>query len=567
MKKYFNFLAIFLITFFGLAGCGDDEEVTIPANEVPTLTASTPAEGTVGTELAITGTNFIDGATVTVGGFVSNQVEVASSSEIFAIVPSGIAVNTPLDITVRNPSGGEKTLNAAFTAVKPVLSFINSATKPSGIIGSTVILEGQPFGDVQGAGKVLFSDGAGGTVEAVIATPDDWTNDFIVTTVPSGAGDGPVVVVTETGTSNTIEFVIATAATFSPSSINWTLTTSLPAALSGHSSVFAPIDDVNGVTKEYVYVTGGNDALGANVNQVLYGQINTNGTISEWNAATSLPEATAYHASLVATPFNSKVEGSGFVYILGGTNITGAAVSTVSMAAINNDGTLSTWETATALPEPLHSMGAAIFRGTIYVAGGATTGNVPVAKVYKAEIQATGELSDWEELTSLPSGRAYHGFVSFGGYLYMVGGESGTVAPASGTASSNLADVLYAKVNLRTGDLTDAGWTVNANSMQKARSKHVTLVAGGNLFVSSGLYAAASQGSSENIYAQINSDGSVGSFNGATGSNTLLSTGGMNLYNTSGVSYTDAAGVAHVMIIGGNSVNLPGTKSDNVIFY
>jgi len=68
---------------------------------------------------------------------------------------------------------------------------------------------------------------------------------------------------------------------------------------------------------------------------------------------------------------------------------------------------------------------------------------------------------------------------------------------------------------LRTGDL--AAWTINASAMTKSRTKHTALAAGGNLFVSSGLYAAAGTGSTENISAQINSDGTVTSFGGQQG--------------------------------------------------
>lgn len=564
-KTFLFFSVIILVGFSGLISCNKEDD-GIPANEIPTVTSVTPSEGTIGTELSITGTNFIDGVTVIVGDIASSQVEVVSETQIFAIVPSGIATKVLLNVTVQNTSGGKATLNGAFTAVDPVLSFINSATKPSGIIGSTVILEGKAFGDLQGDGKVVFSDGAGGTVEAVIASEDDWTNDFIVTTVPTGAGDGPVIVETGVGPSNAIEFTIASAATFSPSAINWSLTTSLPFAVSGHNALFVPIDDLNNVTNQYVYFSGGNDASGKHSDKVIYGMINSDGTISTWKEATDLPDSIAYHSSVAATPFNSKVKGSGFIYTFGGTNTSGEAVSTVAMAELNSDGSLNSWTTGTSLPEPLHSMGVVIFRSTVYIAGGATTGDAPVAKVYKSEIDTTGALGDWQELASLPGGRAYHGFVTFGGYLYVVGGESGTVAPAESSTTTKLSDVLYARINLRTGDITDSGWTTNPNSMQKGRSKHVTLVAGGNLFVSSGLYAG-NPGSSENIYAQINSDGTVGSFGGATGSNTLFSAGGFNLYNTSGVSYIDANGAARVMILGGNSVNTTGTKTDNVLYY
>lgn len=43
------------------------------------------------------------------------------------------------------------------------------------------------------------------------------------------------------------------------------------------------------------------------------------------------------------------------------------------------------------------------------------------------------------------------------------------------------------------------------------------------MFISSGLCAAANTGSPENVFATINADGTIGTFGGATGSNTLLS--------------------------------------------
>ena len=117
--------------------------------------------------------------------------------------------------------------------------------------------------------------------------------------------------------------------------------------------------------------------------------------------------------------------------------------------------------------------------------------------------------------------------------------------------------------------LPRVGWTPQANpsNLGKARSKHAALVAGGNLFASSGLYSAAKTGSSENTYAQINSDGSIGSFGGATGSNTLQSAGAGNLFNQGAFAYVDGEGVAHVMILGGDNVNDPGQRSGKVFYY
>jgi hypothetical protein len=567
--RFIRTLALATLAGFA-AACGDggSEPVEGPA---PTVSNVSPSTGTVGTELTISGTNFRASATVQVGGIASTTVEVASGTQIFALVPSGIATDQALIVAVRNTDGTEASLPSAFTAVAPSLQFVNSATKPSGNTGSTVILEGAAFGDVQGTGAVRFSDGAGGTVTATIASPEDWTNTFIVTTVPSGAGDGDVVVVTATGTSNGIPFTLTEAATFSPSTINWTETTGLPAAVSGHQAAYVPIDDATGTTQNYVYVTGGTGNDSVPLANVWHAQIQSDGSIASWTQSTNtLPTSRAFHASIAATPFNSRVKGNGYLYALGGLDGVASVTTGVSIAPLGTDGSVGAWSSATALPQPLHSAGAVVFRSAIYVAGGATTGNAPVATVYRARIDTLGLLGAWEQLVALPSARAYHRVVSFGGYLYAVGGESATVHPHDPNQTNNdtkLSEVAFIRINLRNGDLVGTAWTINESSLQKNRNKHSLLAAGGNLFASSGLYAAANTGSSENTFAPLNADGTVGSFAGATGSNTLLSAGGANLFNQAAISYIDANGEAHVMILGGDDVNDPSAKRAKVLFY
>lgn len=535
---------------------------------LPTILAVSPAEGTVGTDLRITGAGFQTGAQVTFGALSSTSVDFTSASELFAAVPSGVAASTTYDITVTNPDGGSVTQLAAFTAVPPVLKYVNSATKPSGNSASTVIVEGDAFGDAQGSGTVLFSDGAGGTVTATIASAGDWTNTFIVTVVPAGAATGPILVETATGQSGSLDFTLTSNAVFSPSSIDWNLTQNMPVKLSGHSAVAVSIDDATGTTAQFVFLTGGASNDEVPITGIYAAEIQADGSISGWNNPGALPAGRAFHASTAATPFNSKVPGSGSLFVLGGVDDTGAPTTTVTQTTLNNDGTTGAQVSATALPAPLHSLGAVVFRSWLYVVGGATTGDVAVNTVYRAQIDTLGVLGSWETLGTLPTPTAYHGTQTFGGYLYAVGGETGTVSVGDANFSSNatkLDDIVYSKIDLRDGTL--GTWTVNASAMQKSRSKHSGLVAGGNIFTSAGLYAGAGSGSSENVTAQINADGSVGSFSGATGANTLEGVGGINLFNHAAVSYVDGSGVAHVMVLGGDDLNAPGTKQQKVIFY
>lgn len=449
----------------------------------------------------------------------------------------------------------------------PVLTDINGATRPFGPPGSTVVLDGTNFGATQGSSSVLFSNGAGGTVAATIASPGDWTNTFIVTTVPAGAATGPVVVKTGLGTSDAIIFTLTQNAAFNPSTITWASTSALPVGLSGHATAFAQLEGTT--TTRVVYAIGGGDNSNTPRTGVYYATVGGSGTLSGWTATTPLPVALSFAAALVATPANSRVRGIGFLYVIGGaTDAAGQPSSKIYRGTLAQDGTVSGWAETTALPVPLHSLGAAIFHGDLYVAGGSSTGNAPSAAVYRSRIDTAGVPGAWQTEAALPFARAHLGFGAFGGYLFAFGGDSGTVAPNSGSLSSSaIADVASARIDLGTGDLTSAGWTTNANKLKKTVTKHTAVIAGGDVLVTAGLYNGASTGSTEETYAQFNGDGTVGAFNGATGSNTISSAGGGNLFNHAALGYTDGNGTFHVLVVGGDDVNSPGTKHTGVFFY
>ena len=551
-----------------LGACGSDS--TSPSGAVPTLASVAPATGTVGTELTITGTDFRDGASVLVGGTGATGVEVASPTTIYASVPVGVEAGQSYEITVHNSDGTSASKAAAFEAVTPTLLYVNGATKPSGNAGSTVILEGTAFGDAQGTGQVLFSNGASGTVAATIANADDWTDGFIVTTLPAGAATGPVVVQTATGTSAALTFTVASNAQFSPSTISWTGTTPLPVGLSGHAAAFATVEGTS-AAMNFVYVTGGADSSYTPGTSAYFAQIADNGQLGAWTSTASLPAAVAFHASVAATPFNSRVKGPGYIYVFGGAvNASGTPTNAVYRGTLDASGAVSEWSPAGQLPEAVHSLGAVLFRGDIYVVGGSGADNTPVAEVYRARLDSMGTIGEWVAQPALPRARSYDVVAQFGGYLYAFGGDTSAVTPNDSNYTNNatkLNEVVYAKINLRTGDLADPAWTRNASGMTKAASKHTAVVAGGNVLITGGLYNGAATGSSEESYAQFNSDGTVSSFAGATGAHTIASAGGKNLFNHAALGYVDANGVAHVLVIGGDDVNAPGKKRAEVWFY
>jgi hypothetical protein len=560
-----------LAIIVAVIACGGDSGSNAKLTP-PAVDSITPRRGTVGTLVQIHGTSFENGTLrVYFNGLQSPTVERQGLS-IFAVAPEGLTVGTTYDVRIVNPSGGSDTLQAAFQAVPPTVARVNGVTKPTGLIGMTVLIEGDAFGDHR-HGKVFFEGSGGAPIQAVIAdTANDWTNNYIVTTVPSGtANSSEITVQTATGTSAIVSFSLISGSTFSPSVINWTQTEALPQPLQGLGAVFVPSANPVANANSYVFVVGGAaDQTNVATTSVYRSEVAQSGDLATWTTTlTQLPEPRAYHATVAATAYTAAIDTltrHGYVYVLGGVDATGATTGTVHYARIELDGSLSAWQTTTPLPAALHSASAVVFRGFIYLGGGADAANAPSKAAWRATVNADGTLGTWQPMTGLPNAAAFHSLLNFGPYLYATGGDGGAVSPTQATTSGGeMSGTFLARVNLRTGDLTAAGWSP-LSSMNKGRSKHNTVVGGGYLFTTSGVYAG-SPGSSENTYSQINPDGTVGSWNGATGTNTISTLLGYDVYNQAAVSFVDAGGRGHVLVLGGAKRQLPGRASAAVVYY
>ncbi len=549
----------------------------------PTLTSLNPATGTVGTIVTISGSGFAQSGSTNPavtftpssgGAGVAATIQSFSATALDVVVPQATAADgTQFDVSVANPGTASTTLKKAFTMTAPVVTDVNGGLTGSGTVNSLFIVDGQHFGDLSAAAasgySVDFRDAASNAVVASAAVNfanSDWQDIFIVGTVPGSLAASTtykVTVTTPSGTSAPLNFLVTGVVSFSPSAIQWSATSALPAAQQGFGAV------TNG---NLLYALGGNTASTTTANgkasnqaSVAFNQFTpATGALANasWTTTTALPDKRGFAAAVSANGFNSVVTGTGNLYVLGGLDSTGAAVSTVYTAAINADGTIpaaaapGTWTATTALPQPLFAAGAAIFHGRIYLAGGNDSTGAPVAKVYSAKINADGTLQAWQTLPDLPAAVAYHQVVTSGAYLYIVGGtNAASVDPVSKTQSSGSSGAIeYASINIRNG--TIPSWTSNASSMGKSREKFTAVVAGSYVLVSGGLYNGASTGASEQSYAALNSDGSVSSFNGATGSHTISgSSGGYDFFNHEAVLFVDTAGNPHVLVLGGEDLN------------
>ena len=181
----------------------------------PTITTLSAIAGVAGSNLTITGTRFIVGATtVTIGG-VAATISTATATSITVVVPAGAnttAVARPTTVVVTTVNG-IASRNYTVNASPRLASFsVASAAR-----GTAITLRGTAFTP---ASTVTFRTAAGTTVAAAIATATR-TSTALTVTVPATAVQGLVTVNTVGYLPTALEFVVATAPTitsFTPSS-------------------------------------------------------------------------------------------------------------------------------------------------------------------------------------------------------------------------------------------------------------------------------------------------------------------------------------------------------------
>jgi subtilisin-like proprotein convertase family protein len=204
----------------GFAGSITGWQLDITTNG-PTLSSFAPATGAPGTTVVLTGTNLTGATSVSFAGTAAAAFTVNSPTTITATVPAGAASGP---ITVQTPNGSATTSTSFQTTPPPTVS---AASPGSGKVGTAVTITGT---NLTGATQLTF-----GGIPAVgfqVTSPTT-----ITATVPTGAGSGPIGVVTPGGnaTSST-PFVVSHPRTIS-------------AALSGSSSAKGTVTATDGFTK------------------------------------------------------------------------------------------------------------------------------------------------------------------------------------------------------------------------------------------------------------------------------------------------------------------------------
>jgi hypothetical protein len=160
-------------------------------NPAPTVTSITPNTGTAngGTSVTITGTGFLTGATVSLGGTAATGITVVSATSITATTPAHAAGAVTVTVTNADAQNGSLTNGYTYSASNPAPT-VTSIAPNTGLAagGTSVTITGTGF--LTGA-TVKLGGTAATNVNVVSATS-------ITATTPAHAAGAVSVVVTNT---------------------------------------------------------------------------------------------------------------------------------------------------------------------------------------------------------------------------------------------------------------------------------------------------------------------------------------------------------------------------------
>ena len=243
------------------------------------------------------------------------------------------------------------------------------------------------------------------------------------------------------------------------------------------------------------YISGGYN--GSLKNDTYYATINGDGSLSSWTAGASFTNARLKHSMVVY---------NGYLYIAGGFNNGATYYNDVQYVKINSDGTYGSWATTTSFTTARYSMGFVAYNGFMYLAGGNANAVLQSDTQY-AKINANGTLGPWTAIASLSGTNATrYGNTIFGynNFLYSVGGNHATPL---------LSEVQYAPIDSTgaTGQWGTSSPTITA--LPAARLYAAVVAYNGFVYVMGGQSGSGTGTAVSTIYrASIGNDGGIGAW-------------------------------------------------------
>lgn len=256
------------------------------------ITGISPAQGTAGTAVTVTGS-----------GFGSSQ---GSSVVSFGGVPATASTWTNTSIVVEAPVGaitGSVSVEVAGqTTTGPVFTYwpqITSVSPSSAPTGTVITISGSNFGGMEGTSSVYFGQ--------IVGLPSNWSEDTVVVPVPLNAITAPITLVVDGMTSNAVPFTVGAAT--STGTVSGTITES---------------DGVTPISGATVTALNGN-VPGGSANTTATGTY----SISDLGAGTYSVEASAYG-------FGAAMQ-SGISVVSGQTSVANLSLSSQSSVSYSYD--------------------------------------------------------------------------------------------------------------------------------------------------------------------------------------------------------------------------------------
>jgi hypothetical protein len=188
---------------------------------------------------------------------------------------------------------------------------------------------------------------------------------------------------------------------------NWQSTTSFPKGRSNHTSI---------IHNGRLYLIGGWDPV------VRYSEVNRNGTLGTWDSTVALTEGRLAHSTVV---YNN------FVYVLGGyTKAFETGLNDVLFSEINPDGTLIDWQTTASFQNARFDHGSVIHNSIIYIIGGENR-TTQFDDIQYATLNPDGTIGQWKSTRSLPAAKTAHTCFVFNDKLFVTGGTSNDIIYAA----------------------------------------------------------------------------------------------------------------------------------------
>jgi hypothetical protein len=166
-------------------------------------------------------------------------------------------------------------------------------------------------------------------------------------------------------------------------------------------------------TSNHIYVFGGRDAGHQITNSVEYAAVQPDGTLTTWQMATPMLESRVFAGAARAGEW---------IYVVGGYRAP-KYLNSIERAQIAPDGSLLEWQAATPLSTPRTRASVVATEGYLYVMGGGAEQVDVGTRVERAAILPDGSLGAWEALSPLRVPRSGASVVVVDNSLYVLGGS------------------------------------------------------------------------------------------------------------------------------------------------